>query len=322
MNTRIFSAFLFCALALAGCKKNNEPLPTVETIVTPFVASTRVSMGLHITSDVAQSSIDGGLYIGLEPNPDQTASTPLHFAADTGLFYVVVNNFSPNTKYYVKAFAFNKSGKALGNELNFTTPATIQDNDNHVVDVVTIGTQTWMDENLRTIKFRNGEYVPTTTPGTKDISSEDTPVYYWYTNNMNDSSIVYGNLYTWYAVTDSRNICPTGWHVPTDAEWATLETALGSNLIAASLMKDIGNDHWIYPYNKDANNMSCFTALPSGYRSASGSFNLIQNEAHFWSATESEPGKAWERLLTASSYSTTRQGALKNSGLSVRCIKD
>lgn len=313
---------LLSAMLFAGCKKNNEPVPSVETIVTQYIASTRASMGLHITSDVKQTSIDGGLYIGLQPNPDQGTGTPLHFATDTGLFYVVVNNFSPGTKYYVKAFANNKSGNALGSEISFTTPSTIQDNNNHIVNVVSIGSQTWMDENLRTTNYQNGDPVSTTTPSTLDITGENTPAYYWYAGNLSDSSLVYGNLYTWYAATDARNVCPAGWHVPTDAEWTTLETTLGSYLIAGSLMKDIGNEHWISPYNKDGNNMSCFTALPAGYRSAAGSFGLIRNEAHFWSATESESTKGWERLLTASSYSTTRQGALKNSGLSVRCIKD
>src|SRR5664279_2839934 len=119
----------------------------------------------------------------------------------------------------------------------------IENIDGNVYTSVNIGTQVWMVGNLKTTKYSNGELIGTTTPATLDISLETTPKYQWaYDGNESDVSI-YGRLYTWYAVTDSRNICPTGWHVPTDAEWTTLNTYLGDDSVAGGKLKETGITH-------------------------------------------------------------------------------
>ena len=104
---------------------------------------------------------------------------------------------------------------------------TVTDIDGNVYQTVTIGTQVWMKENLKVTKYCNGDVIGTTTPASLDISGEDTPKYQWAPNGDESNVAVYGRLYTWHAVTDSRNVCPTGWHLPDDAEWATLTTFLG-----------------------------------------------------------------------------------------------
>jgi uncharacterized protein (TIGR02145 family) len=100
---------------------------------------------------------------------------------------------------------------------------TVTDIDGNVYQTITIGTQAWMKENLKTTHYRNGDAIDTTSPATLDISGESTPKYQWVFENDQSDLSVYGRLYTWYAVTDKRNIAPTGWHVPTDAEWITLK---------------------------------------------------------------------------------------------------
>ena len=91
------------------------------------------------------------------------------------------------------------------------------------------GSQVWMVENLKTTIYRNGDLVGTTTPATLDITSENTPEYQWAYDGIESNVVTYGRLYTWYAVTDSRNICPTGWHFPSDAVWITLIDYLKNN---------------------------------------------------------------------------------------------
>ena len=322
MKTRILYLLIVPVLFFAGCKKSSEPAPTVQTINPPFKASTRVTLGVRISSPVKQSFLVGGVYVGESSNPEINLGSKFNFASDTGLYYAVVSRFTANKQYYVKGYAANAGGEVLGSEITFTTNPTVLDNDNNEVETVTIGTQTWMANNLKSVHYRNGDVIGTTSPVTLDITAENSPVYQWFANGSYDTSKVYGNLYTWYAVTDGRFICPTGWHLPTDDEWTTMEGFLGGILFSGSVLKETGNKHWIAPYNTDANNMTCFTALPAGYRPASGSFALLHNEAHFWSATESETSKAWERMLSATSFSTARQGADKRAGLSVRCIKD
>jgi len=289
-----------------------------ETFFPGFIASKTATIGCRVTSDGGETMLACGIFIGESTNPDIN-STPLKMGSDTGLFLGHITGLTPNTKYYVKAYASNAGGQALGSEINFTTPPTFTDNDGNDCEAVMIGDQTWMAKNLASIHYRNGDPIGTTT---SDISSENSPVYYWYANGDYATSVTYGLLYTWYAVTDSRNICPTGWHLPSDQEWTTLENNLGGYLFAGSSLKEYGTNHWLAPYNADASDISCFTALPAGYRPAAGGFALLRNEAHFWSGTESETTRAYERLLSASSYSVTRQSAAKNSGLSVRCIKD
>jgi uncharacterized protein (TIGR02145 family) len=133
---------------------------------------------------------------------------------------------------------------------------------------------------------------------------------------------VYGRLYTLYAVADSRKVCPAGWHVPSDAEWTLLENTLGTYLVAGSRLKETGNDHWRSPYNLDATNESCFTALPGGYRDSNGSFFMLEDIGYWWSSTQSQTNGSWVRSLSSNSVSVGRSGANNSFGISVRCVKD
>lgn len=157
---------------------------------------------------------------------------------------------------------------------------TVQDIDGNIYNTVTIGTQVWMKENLRTTKYRNGDLIGTTSPSTMSIANEISPKYQWAAGNDENTVLTYGRLYSEYAVLDSRILCPTGWHVPTDADWRTLfdylinngygtEETIGKSLASnsgwgiSSEPGAIGND-------QQSNNKSGFTALPSGSRDEYG----------------------------------------------------
>ena len=178
-----------------------------------------------------------------------------------------------------------------------------------------------MVENLKTTKYRNGDLIGTTTPDTLDITSEPTPKYQWPPNGDESNVATYGRLYTWYAIADPRNVCPSGWHIPSMEEWETLKSFLGGDDIAGGKLKETGTTHWLSP-NTGATNETGFTALPSGYRGISfGGFGTI---SYWWTSTTVQ-GLDW----TAVSAGTNNEGTsliletnYKNSGWSVRCIKD
>jgi uncharacterized protein (TIGR02145 family) len=196
---------------------------------------------------------------------------------------------------------------------------TVTDIDGNIYLTIKIGDQWWMMENLKVTHYRNGDPIPNVTDygGWEALS---TGAYCNYDNDEGHVA-VYGRLYNWYAVDDSRNIAPEGWHVPSDAEWQTLVDYLGGNLVAGGKMKEAGISHWYTP-NEGATNESGFTALPGGYRWFDGSFGYMGNEAYFWSFTEANSLTAWCRGLFYFSSGVGRYSDGKRLGHSVRCVRD
>lgn len=205
--------------------------------------------------------------------------------------------------------------------LNAQNKLSVTDIDTNVYQTVGIGTQVWMKANLKVTRYRNGDIIGTTTPATLDVSGENSPKYQWAYNGDETNVAAYGRLYTWYAVTDSRNVCPTGWHLPSDAEWTTLTTYLGGFKVAGGKLKETGISHWQGP-NTNATNETGFTALPGSYRGINGEFNHFGIYGGWWSSSEMNPYMAWTRYLTAVAKYTGTYAYGKSLGFSLRCIKD
>ncbi len=195
---------------------------------------------------------------------------------------------------------------------------TVTDIDGNVYHTVTIGTQVWMVENLKVTHYRNGDPIPNVTDDAQ-WESLTTGAYCNYDNDSNNAD-TYGCLYNWYAVNDSRNICPTDWHVPTNKEWVTLVMYLGGTDVAGGKMKETGITHW--NINFGATNESGFSALPGGYRGYDGGFGDMRGNASFWSSTEYDNYRAWGRGLGYSGSKVARDFAAKGGGGSVRCVRD
>jgi len=196
-------------------------------------------------------------------------------------------------------------------------PDSIVNIDGIVYHTIKIGNQYWMIENLKVTRYRNGDAIQ----NEKDDdawANLSTGAYCDYENNTSNSK-TYGRLYNWYAVNDSRNICPAGWHVPTNDEWFTLTNLLGGDEVAAGKLKEAGIEHWLSP-NEGATNETGFTALPGGYRDTDGSFSDIGFSGDWWSSTLFIQGVAWERLLYYRSPGVYTHGNAIRSGFSVRCI--
>jgi uncharacterized protein (TIGR02145 family) len=198
---------------------------------------------------------------------------------------------------------------------------TVQDIDGNVYPIITIGKQVWMKVDLKTTRYSNGDSIGTTIPATLDITNEPTPKYQWAYNGEEINMEIYGRLYSWYAATDDRNICPTGWHVPTDADWSTLTTYLVGEYIAGGKLKETGIIHWKSP-NAEATNESGFTALPGGYRYGNGTFYDIGGTGNWWSSTEVSTNNAWCYTLYNNLRNVNKHYGKKTNDLSVRCIRD
>lgn len=308
-------------ISAISCKKDKGDLSTVETYIPQFVASTSATIGTYVKSDGGTGIASCGVWLSNAPDAEATGQR-LEMGNDTGLYLGRVSGLLPSNKYYMKGYATNTKGEALGEEISFTTPPTIKDFDNNIYETVGIGSQMWMAANLKTTRYLNGDLISSTNPATLNISGETSPKYQWAYAGSENNVQVYGRLYTLYAVADSRKVCPAGWHVPSDAEWTLLENTLGTYLVAGSRLKETGNDHWRSPYNLDATNESCFTALPGGYRDSNGSFFMLEDIGYWWSSTQSQTNGSWVRSLSSNSVSVGRSGANNSFGISVRCVKD
>ena len=197
-------------------------------------------------------------------------------------------------------------------------PASITDNDGNVYTSVTIGTQIWMVENLKTTKYSDGTSIPLVTEPTA-WGNLTTPAYCWYNNNEATYKATYGALYNWYTINTGK-LCPTGWHVPTEAEWTKLTTYLGGTGVAGGKLKETGTAHWSSP-NTGATNESGFTALPGGDRTLDGSFNHANSTGRWWSSTENEQF-ANGLLMIYNWASVDNLDEWKEMGFSVRCLRD
>jgi uncharacterized protein (TIGR02145 family) len=199
----------------------------------------------------------------------------------------------------------------------------ITDSENNTYKTVFIGTQQWMAENLKVSKYNDGTVIPNVTDNTA-WSQLTTGALAYYNNDVANNS-KYGKLYNWFAVSPTtngnKNVCPSGWHVPTDAEWTVLKDYLGGENIAGGKMKEVGTTNWISP-NTDATNKSLFTGLPGGFRGSDG-FLDVSLGGFWWSSSESDVGSASLLLLSSFSGEFNRSYRFyKGTGLSVRCLRD
>lgn len=209
-----------------------------------------------------------------------------------------------------------------------TKAQTVTDVDGNVYKTITIGKQVWMAENLKVTHYRNGKPIPLVTDNNTAWDTLNTPAYCYYNNDKNNIAI-YGCLYNIYAMSNSSNICPKGWHIPSDDEWMELATYLGGARVAGGKMKEAGTKHWTEP-NEGATNESGFTALPAGIRGRGGRFwnyDVERGCCFWWSSIVDSIVTIWtirysDAKLTRNESSFKGRQAHDNSGFSIRCIKD
>lgn len=255
----------------------------------------------------------------------------------TGHSLVPVNaavaNIDPQVPIHYRVKATNSKGTSYSPDIILNRTGLLTDIDGNTYPTILIGKQEWMAENLKVTKYQDGNPIPVETDNTAwTLLSAGAQCSF---NNDPEKVRVYGRLYNYLAVTDTRNICPAGWHVPSDEEWTTLSTYLVSNGygfegsgtdIAKSLASESG---WIIfglpgttGNDMFSNNTSGFSALPGGLRNMQGLFYSIEFVGVWYSKTAINDTDAWFRVLN---HNYTEFGRFQNKkicGASVRCVKD
>jgi uncharacterized protein (TIGR02145 family) len=318
---------IILTLCLVSCKE--KPIltpPILTTTEVTHISYTTATSGGNVTSDGNTNIFSRGVCWGTSqfPNLDDNKSPD---GGGTGVFTSILTGLKEGTTYYVRAYATNSVGTAYGDQVSFktlitigsTSPilfnpdvtyGTVSDIDGNIYKTVTIGTQTWMAENLKTAHLND--------------STRAYPNWYEYNNIYKE---IYGGYYTFKNIVETGKLCPSGWHIPTKDEFQVMIDYLGGEAIAGGKLKESGTTHWSSP-NTGATNESGFTALPGGMLSWGGPFDPMNIKwaglnygGSFWATTTYQG--LWVFVISYNSSMITNLGTYYDEEkMSVRCIKD
>lgn len=318
-------SILFFTIFLS-CSKDKDPeeslIPEVETDEVYFESPTTLLTGGRIISEGSSEVTNCGICWSMHENPtleDDFTIDTISYYKGSAYFGSIVFNLEPNTKYYYRAYVKNKVGIGYGEILTYITKnyGLIADNEGNQYKTITIGKQTWMAENLRAIKYKNGDPIQYFT---SFKSLDDTDAEYCAYDNSVVNSSTYGMLYNWYAVNDIRGIAPEGWHVATNSDWQELEDYLGYDY-AGDYLKEYGPEHW--NTLNEGNNIVGFSALPGGVSDYSyHGFSMINYGGFWWTESESNNYSAWYRWIYSNISIVFKNTTDKRCFCSVRCVKN
>jgi uncharacterized protein (TIGR02145 family) len=310
---------------------DNGQLPTVKTLPIIHKGSFFASCGGQVTNSGSSNVWSRGAVWSTSPNLVGESSI-LRTGGGAGLYTSNLSSLKPNTTYYVRAFATNQTGTAFGEEIIFTTyDSAIMSNegsgvsfDGYNYKTIVLGNgQEWMAENLRTTIYANGDKIDNL-KANSDWTNTTQGAWAHY-NNDSQFDNPYGKLYNAYAVSDPRNACPTGWHVPTEFDWDKLIIYLDKNdlILIGNKLKNAGIQYWSSP-NQGATNEIGFNGMPGGTRSTTGVFSGIGNTSDFWWGEKLKTGQKFADIYTLKHNKTDfyHSASDLNAGHSVRCVKD
>ena len=314
-------------------------LTVTTTYYSPDITYTTATAGGSVSSSGGGNKVkERGVCYSTSPEPT-IEDSKVPSGSGPGSFTSYLTGLSPSTTYYIRAYATKRSGTTYGDEISFSTLitpvyGTVTDYDGNEYVTITLGTQTWMMENLKTTHYSNGDEIPHVPDATEwmNLNTADEKGAWCNYNNNPAKGETYGHLYNWYAASDPRNLAPEGWHVPTKADWEILQAYLGGDNsnpqwipVIGSKLKEAGTDHWISP--NVADNISGFTALPGGFRFESGDFVYPRKRGDLWSS-DLYMGYAYYRLLSNASGTIEfpvmgpTLDQYKLMGHYVRCVQD
>jgi uncharacterized protein (TIGR02145 family) len=317
------------ALTLYSCEKTEPENASISTAAVKNITASSAESGGIISSDGKLPVLYRGTCWGKNQNPTLLDS----YSTDSigvGSYSSKIIDINAGCKYYARAYFINSNDTVFGNQIEFTTSnyitfnsdkvyGSVTDIDGNVYKTITIGTQTWLAENLKTTHFQNGETISNETDLSKWGDFQiSTSAYCWYKNDISNKDI-YGAMYNWHAVSDIRNIAPAGWHVASVEDWQTLSQHLGGYNFGNPLRENT-TAHWLWNKSYFTTNQTGFTALPVG-KIASLPFGFMDNGelAYFWTKTGTLDGSS---CIYVGSEIAIDMMAPNCRGFSVRCVKD
>jgi uncharacterized protein (TIGR02145 family) len=310
-------------LLLAGCNEDSK-LPEVGTTLVVKVFERSAESGGLVTSEGVGPVTTRGVCWSITENPT-IADSRNDEGKGSGAFKSFILGLTGSTVYHVRAFASNRAARAYGRDVMFksqspslpTSDGSTADND-IVYLTKKIGTQTWMTDNLRARVFADGSTIPfIRQPSWYSLT---TPAVCWVQDD-DSRTMVYGLLYNFYAVTDPRNVCPNGWHVPSLDEWETMISLLGGSEVAGGLLKEKGTAHWAEP-NEGASDGSGFDGFPAGIRDQSKYIDFTISGYYWTSTSKKDDGFGQIEALRYSTDNVFSAEYPKTAGASVRCVQN
>lgn len=314
---------------IPGISTYNSPLlPTISTGSMSAIGSLTATVQVLVPYVSHNTTInEKGICWSTNPNPTLAdnfdSCGTLH-----GNFFGTMTGLLPSTTYYVRGYAINNAGLAYSNEISFTTiaggvaspGAGVTFHGYTYASTILGNGQEWMAENLRTTKYANGDSIPRIYSQAQIHDSTNTGYQLFYLNLNNEA--IYGRLYNSYTIADPRNVCPTGWHVPSQVEWESMINYLGGGSVASNALRSVGTQFW--NSNSGATNESNFSALPGGEYKLLGSgspiFDGIGLYGSFLTSTSLSTYIAVSyRIQVNTIYSFN---VYKNELSSIRCLKD
>ncbi|MCH8556333.1 MAG: fibrobacter succinogenes major paralogous domain-containing protein [Balneolia bacterium] len=335
----LFAAPLFLMYAcvdLVTGPDNPEGSPDVRIVELVEVSDTSFEVTAEVR-DAGEAEVTArGVCIDTEPSPGLDAIC-LEAGAGLGSFTVVFENLAPETEYFVKAYATNELGTAFSEAETVETleplPVIVTDIDGNEYETRVYGNQRWFTQNLDASTFANGDTIPLVEPGFQWANTREAARSI-YQNNP-ETPVLFGQLYNWYAASDSRNICPDEWRVASDEDWKELEMffglpenqvdiegARGANINLGGIMRLEGDEFWVQP-NQGATNETGFSAVGGGFRDFfDGGFRQLGFVGAYWTSTEELAEFSWRRSLFNNDPAVERRIERKTAGFAVRCVQD
>jgi uncharacterized protein (TIGR02145 family) len=325
IGRRIFSVVGLIVLILTisvftnSCKKEVIRLPELTTKPFYYRTQNSASSGGDIVSDGGAKITECG--VCWSTNPDPTIDDSLSVSVlRNATFTSSISELDADTHYYGRAYATNSAGTSYGESTSFKTLGPVSDIDGNSYNTVIIDNLIWFSSELKTTHYANGDIIDDGTEmGVLDETLE--PKYWFAYGNDLDNIDSYGRLYTWYAATDNRNICPDGWHVASDSEWNLLFDNLGGRYVAGGKLKETGTMHWKSP-NSWATNETSFNAVPGGMRYFSADFAALGYTARWWTSLSTSGNYARNYFARYNDGQIYYFNSSKIEAYSIRCVKD
>jgi uncharacterized protein (TIGR02145 family) len=290
-------------------------LPIISTNPVATITRTTAVSGGNISSDGGSVITGRGIVWNKTGNPVVGTDIIRTDASNTtGSFTLNLGNLNSGITYYVRAYATNAIGTSYGNQLTFTTQPVLDTIGNQYT-TITINGKEWFKENLKTTKYATGDSIENV-PTAGDWGLRTSGAWVYYNNDINNNNSL-GKLYNWYAVTDVKGLCPTGWHVATDADWTSLTANYGLDAAAGNELK--ATTVWTLPNSNT--NLSGFGALPGGGRGGLD-FGDLNNKGFWWTSTLFDASNSYARRLEYNTDTVIRYTESNKYGFSVRCVKN